>query len=468
MLNKLFLKPITAKIITWIAILIIGYFFIWAVYLDFNREFDPDEFQHVHISWCMKEGMSLYRDIIDYHGPMYAIINATIWKIFNLPDSFFTIFLFRSISVIFMFAIVALTFRIAKLLYGSNIAWISSALLISSYTFFRKAMEIRPDVMMTFFFLLGLYLMLKAIQKNTPDNKLLAYGIICFSFALTFHLKISIPIVLFLIGFIICTSKRKLLIKQVYWIVIPFSLILFVLFISGSLSEFIGLTMGGIQSTITQLQTRNLHFPLFNKEFFGKDFFLFLSAFAFLYRGKSQRLFFFCSVIGTIIIVNLDKFAQWYLMVIPLMSILAAAGTTKLFILLKQIKRAIGSFYIVASFFIVIFIFFSIQSIQKISLLLDTNPNNKEQIEFTNYVMSVTTRQDKIFAIWSNVGGYMFRPHAFKNAWIIDESPSLYLESLIKNGEYDFIIVKTNNEILQGMIRQYTVALEHENIRKKR
>ena len=153
-------------------------------------------------------------------------------------------------------------------------------------------------------------------------------------------------------------------------------------------------------------------------------------------------------------------------MVIPLMSILAAAGTTKLFILLKQIKRAIGSFYIVASFFIVIFIFFSIQSIQKISLLLDTYPNNKEQIEFTNYVMSVTTRQDKIFTIWSNVGGYMFRPHAFKNNWIRDESSNL--KSLINSGEYYFIIVKTNNEILQGMIRQYTVALEQKNIRKKR
>lgn len=396
--------------------LILSIFFIFFLsYLSLHREFDHDEFQHTHIAWSMKEGAQLYKSIGDHHGPLYSIINSTIWKTFKLPDSFFTIFIFRFISLFFLFGIIVLCFFIARTIYDKQTAYLSCLILTSSYTFLHKAMEIRPDTMMTFFWLLG-FMFLTKYAKTHKIGHLLICGI---SYTIAFFLgpKAIIPIMITSICFLLYTSKHCK--DNIYNV---FILLGFVIALTGFMVAYIPLAKTFINTTILiskefllgtslLLPTPQKHFPLFYRIPLLEINTWGLILVATLFSIKNQKGLSIGVLISTIIILNLHRYSQWYVMLIPILAITIASGAI-------YIKDHIKSGFWQKTYISYLLIVFIFGSITTISTLLQY-PNNKAQITFTEYVMQNTRRTDQILLIWCNAGGYMFRepPTSLRKVW---------------------------------------------------
>jgi hypothetical protein len=461
MLKNIIKKVSFTQLITISSLLIILFFSVFITYLDFHREFDHDEFQHIHIAWCLKNGMILYKDCFDHHAPLYSIINSIIWKTIHLPDSFSTLFTFRLINLFFIWGILIVTFQIAKKIFDAPTAWISSTLLLTSYTFLRKAMEIRPDAQMTFLWLFGLLFLINYFSQK--KNKYVLITSICFICASFFHFKSLIPICIFTIGFFISTypprNKKLFVLGSVATILIL--MILSIIIFQGNFLSFIKISSSGFRDVLLGISfNRGVvpYFPLFYEQRLAEIGLWILAAGTLgCYKRTIVRYFGISTLISTLIIFLLHRYAQWYIMVIPCFAILVAGGGTHLI-------NSNNAFLRKSS--IVFFLFSICIGISSTIYALSVYPNNKTQIEFTNYVLKKTQPTDKILTVWSNKGGYMFRPHA-TYSWYQTDGTNLnipttskeYLSKGIVNdiSKYQptYVILDTPNPIILDFVKKY-------------
>lgn len=86
----------------------------WIYFLICNAVFNQDEFQHTHIAWNSYQGLTIYKDFFEHHGPFYAFFNSFILSILENPASFDTLVLFRKISFFAFCLILMLIFIITK------------------------------------------------------------------------------------------------------------------------------------------------------------------------------------------------------------------------------------------------------------------------------------------------------------------------------------------------------------------
>lgn len=124
------------------------------------RKFDRDEFEAIHTAWMILNGDVIYMDFFQHHHPFFYYLLVPIIKIFG--DGIFTLIATRIIIALFFFGILKLTFEIAEVSFKNKlVSWLSVLLMVSISMFSQKAIEIRPDVLQTFFALLSIFLILK-------------------------------------------------------------------------------------------------------------------------------------------------------------------------------------------------------------------------------------------------------------------------------------------------------------------
>lgn len=126
-------------------------------HLSLFRYFDPDEFAHLHWAYQIMIGYIPYKDFFIYHIPFYQWF---LLPIFLLPQSPEAI-IFSRVIMSTMFLICAVI--IFHLTYKLTKQWIPASLsvlcIIISPIMIDKGIEVRPDILMIFFFLITIWLL---------------------------------------------------------------------------------------------------------------------------------------------------------------------------------------------------------------------------------------------------------------------------------------------------------------------
>jgi len=122
--------------------------------------FDADELQHAHLAWLVAGGKQLYVDIWDNHGPLYTLANAVVLRLADPAPSLDLLFACRALSACAAIGIGACTWLIARRAGLSRLAALTAVSILASLVFAQdKAMECRPDGWQNLFWLAGLALL---------------------------------------------------------------------------------------------------------------------------------------------------------------------------------------------------------------------------------------------------------------------------------------------------------------------
>lgn len=176
-----------------------------------------DEFEHLHASWLVSEGLFPYRDFFEHHHPL-------IWYIFAPIVSFFyndviVFYVVRGIS--FLVSIVTLLYMYKISLFftskSGGLVGISFYLcnIITAYNFY----QFRPDNYMNLFFLLGIYYWFSYIENKKLLNLVISFT----SFAVSLLFLQKIGLILIVIELIILWQiiTKKIKLKNVIVSAIP-------------------------------------------------------------------------------------------------------------------------------------------------------------------------------------------------------------------------------------------------------
>lgn len=145
---------------------------VYLVYLSSNRDFDPDEFDHLHAAFLITKGQTPYRDFFFNHNPLLWYFLAPLVELFG-PETE-TLQSIRSIMLLVPLAIAYLTYLLGSIVTGSRrAALLGATFLLYVPVFLDKSIEIRPDGLMTVFWLLSLYFFITSLRTSKQIN---AYG----------------------------------------------------------------------------------------------------------------------------------------------------------------------------------------------------------------------------------------------------------------------------------------------------
>lgn len=167
-------------------LLLIALLFALRVPLLKHREFDPDEFEHLHASYCVHEGMLPYRDFFENHAPWLHFALSGLYAI--RAPSIDTLFVARALMLAVTGLILYLTYRLGRELYGAEVGLLGVLLLSCLKIFVDKTLEVRPDVPALACWLAGLIAVVRGIREDSP--RLLGIAGLAMGAALLFTPKI--------------------------------------------------------------------------------------------------------------------------------------------------------------------------------------------------------------------------------------------------------------------------------------
>lgn len=137
--------------------------------------FDADELQHAHIAWLIASGKVLYRDFWDNHGPVFAPVNGTLLALADARPDVSLILWCRAGAATAAMAMLALTYRLARLLaLTPRVAATAAAILASLIIMQDKGTECRPDGLQNVFWLAGLCLLVAQPRRGRLGVRLAA------------------------------------------------------------------------------------------------------------------------------------------------------------------------------------------------------------------------------------------------------------------------------------------------------
>jgi hypothetical protein len=149
-----------------------------------QRNYDPDELQHVHGAYSIAKGLLPYRDYFDHHTPLLHLLLAPFVALFGVETDTARALGFlgfaRGLMWLCTAAILLLTFRLGRRLFGTRGAWLGLALLSGSWLFFDKSLEIRPDVPACALLVASLLFVVRALRERLGSAFLwsgLAFGV---------------------------------------------------------------------------------------------------------------------------------------------------------------------------------------------------------------------------------------------------------------------------------------------------
>src|SRR5580704_9612511 len=121
------------------ALVLIGALYSMRLRLLETLTIDPDEFEHLHVAWCMANGLVPYRDFFEHHTPWLHFLIAPFFRFYAVagdPDAAIAfIFFARRIAMVLAGVAIALTFLLARLWRGEIAGWMSAVLLSTAVVF---------------------------------------------------------------------------------------------------------------------------------------------------------------------------------------------------------------------------------------------------------------------------------------------------------------------------------------------
>ncbi len=380
-----------------------------------SRSFNNDELQHSHIAWNIFQGKLLYHDFFEHHGPFYSLLNGLIFSLLKQAASFETILILRKISLGVTCLIGLMLFFIAQEMTKSKrIAAFTVAIFFMWDIVHETAIQIRPDLLQTLFWLISFYLFIKFHRRHNP-LAMLACGImlgvmVCFNFK---SLIAGLVILIFLL-LEFFQLRSKIIIKDSLFIAtgatIPFLLISGYFYLKGGLQDFIYYSLIFNIDIVNHLQTETTIQKLHAYAFFTLDAILtFYSLYGLQYLHYKSRSFqlmlSFCIVAGAYGIMH-GFYPHYSIIYLPFCSIIAAIGLDKL--VLKHFYSAPKSLVKNSLLLIVLWFCFGYPMYNLLQYPDTPEAKFNQTKNNINWVLNNISREQTVGTIWSDCGGNVF------------------------------------------------------------
>ena len=83
-----------------------------------NRQFDPDEFEHMHAAFSIASGMVPYRDFFEHHPPLFWLLLQPLFYFFHDPIQ--QLIAVRVLMMVITIGTLAVTFSLGNAIAGKS------------------------------------------------------------------------------------------------------------------------------------------------------------------------------------------------------------------------------------------------------------------------------------------------------------------------------------------------------------
>jgi len=222
--------------------LTIAALYLYRVPLLLVRNYDPDEFQHLHGAYCVARGLVPYLDYYEHHPPGSAWLLAPLVRV--LGETWTTVLAGRALMLAFTAGILALTFALGRRVVGARTAALGVLLLSTTQLFVDKSLEVRPDVPATLLWLAGLAVLLRA--NDGERKRPFAVAGLLFGASFMFTPKLAFGVIGAVLGVSIVALQRVQVAQRVRGLAVlaaasfvPLVVTLAVLGAEGAATEFV-------------------------------------------------------------------------------------------------------------------------------------------------------------------------------------------------------------------------------------
>jgi 4-amino-4-deoxy-L-arabinose transferase-like glycosyltransferase len=140
-----------------------------------TRGFDPDEFEHLHGAWRVSRGEFPYRDFFEHHTPGVHFFLAPFFAFYrvdeSVADAFGMIFLARRLMWLWTGAILAGVVWLGRRWWDWRVGWIGAFFLGNTIMFLEKTLEVRPDLLSVAFWMVSLTLWLDGFRSEAASGR---------------------------------------------------------------------------------------------------------------------------------------------------------------------------------------------------------------------------------------------------------------------------------------------------------
>lgn len=201
-------------------IIALEFIFTVIVALTWGRS-SIDETEHLHMSWLVSIGQVPYRDFFEHHNPLLWYVFAPISALFF--NSAYVYYAGHFFSLIISIFTLIYLYKIIVRYIASPIIAVTALMLYTACNWSGRVslIEFRPDVLMNFCFISGLYYYMRYMEKQKVKNLIIAFSL----FTLSFLFLQKILLLLFFLGLY---TLYKLYCGQIKWadtvraLIIPF------------------------------------------------------------------------------------------------------------------------------------------------------------------------------------------------------------------------------------------------------
>jgi hypothetical protein len=346
----------------------------------FSR-FDFDEFEAIHTAWKIQQGGIIYHDFFQHHHPFFYYILSWLLPVFG--ESIRTVIFFRLLVFCMYLGIIAVSYRIALLLTNCKRSALVSIILLCTLTmFFKKILEIRPDIPQVLCGLLAIYSLMRFFMHGKYIHLLLSALFLCASFLFLQKVVFLVAGIFLLQLYRLIKGKISFRMVALYWLVfcLPLAVYVFYMLMRGTLGEYVFWNW-----------TINMHFnDHFNTFCNLRDIYLDNDLACIFYfiglticRDLLKKEIFFLSVLMLVSVFFVRApYQQYYLMFFPLMAVFAGASIVNSLVSEKAVI-----------FLVVILSFISFYWHGN-EILKD---NNRLQLKKVEYVLANTTSADYVY-----------------------------------------------------------------------
>jgi len=313
----------SAELLTWLLIVVIAGL---VVALSLQRYFDHDEFEAIKSAWKIYDGERIYVEFFQHHHPFLYYLLTPLFPLFG--ESTKTLFAGRVLMLGFTFGSLAAVYGLARGLFSRQVAAVSLLFLLCITMFVEKSIEVRPDVPQTFFGLLAVLLLYRFFDSGRRPLLLLSGLFLGLGFLFLQKLIVLILLVhaMMLIRVIRGQLRWPYLIQfSVVQLAVWGGYCLYLTY-TGQLAQYWFLNFKFNLATLgpAQHQTGRLitHLADFNAiVLLG----FLLGLFATRTRAQREIVLMALSLLGFAAFYR-AQFAQYYMVVLPLVAIVAASG----------------------------------------------------------------------------------------------------------------------------------------------
>lgn len=367
--------------VEWVAIPGLTGFGALSLWNAFVRPFGHDEFEAMHTAWKMFSGERIYVDFFQHHHFLFYDVLG--WLIAWFGADTDMILASRVLSFLMAAGIVFLVYALAKMTLGRGIALLSAFLLSTTFMFLDKVIEVRPDVPQALFGMLAVFFLLRYLESGRRIFLLLVPVSLFVSFL--FLQKAVFLVALLGLYTLYRVIKKTMPVKDflILWGVLLAMLIGFVAYVSSAYSWSEYLFLNWTVNTVLL----NTFFPL---KYLWISFtenpvfwIAYLGGIVLLFRKKETNIFVFLSLglLGTVFLAK-TPFAQYYLMALPFVAIVAAQA---MLALSTKCLRCAVAFLLLSAIYPVYLVFDEVE---------DGNVGQLRKIE---YVMEITGPDDLVY-----------------------------------------------------------------------